>query len=289
MACGGFPLCCFDDGPHPDDPYGGRANRFAVNLGDACTTEPACCCLGFWCPYPTIYKLRSDYLRGDMSRYTCCQSQFHFCSCFKPGHMGERDCPEACLCLEVCFCPGLSISATRISLMNDYQLGSDPFDRRLIRFSNCLQCMSCICSCAAIFVPECRDAARMVRRIADCVFWSVLGCMSAQVHHEMKIRNHATSGAAPKQGQYGGPPPAHNMNRNTQPVTGVYNNAQPQQQMMQVTCPNGAGPGMMIQVADPYGRMMQVQVPMGIGPGNVFMVAVPNQAPVATATVVQGY
>ena len=52
----------------------------------------------------------------------------------------------------------------------------------------------------------------------------------------------------------------------------VVSQAQPASQMMQVQCPQGAGPGTMIQIADSYGRLMQVQVPQGVYPGQTFMI-----------------
>ena len=50
-----------------------------------------------------------------------------------------------------------------------------------------------------------------------------------------------------------------------------------QQSTMQVVCPQGAGPGTMIQIADQFGRLIQVQVPNGIYPGQSFVVAVSQQ------------
>ena len=80
----------------------------------------SCCLAGFCCPVCTLYKLRYDYLRGDMKQYLCCQGLFPGCACARPGRMGEKSCPELCLVLEACVCPGLSISATRAAMMTSY-------------------------------------------------------------------------------------------------------------------------------------------------------------------------
>ena len=289
-----FILCCFDDGPIEGDRFA-AGTAFATPLSNACCTDPGCCLAGFFCPCCTLFKLRYDYLRGDMSQFLCCQGLWGGCLCLRPGRMGEKSCPELCLACEVILCPGLSISATRMSMMQSYQLQSDPFDRKLIRFSNCLQMLSCLCTTVAICVPECQNCARMTEKIADLVFWSVLGCMSAQVHHEMAVRNHQTSQAplAPH-GAGGGiaPPRQQNMHRGhpnkptiPQPVSQAAYQAQPAatQTTMQVICPQGAGPGTMIQIQDAQGQLVQVQVPQGVYPGTAFMIQTQPQVAMAVA------
>ena len=32
-----------------------------------------CCCLAFFCPYCAVYTMRTRYLEGDMTKYSCCQ------------------------------------------------------------------------------------------------------------------------------------------------------------------------------------------------------------------------
>lgn len=214
-----------------------------------------------------------------------------------------------CLCCEVVCCPGLAMSSTRVAVMSDYSLGSDPFDRKIIRCVNCMQVVACLCRCAAAFEPSCRDAADAMSCMADFAFWSVLGCMAGQVKDELTLRDHKNNGrnfSRPHQrswknggGSRGGggggggrAPPQMQMNRghqggnvgtrnhhpqqNYQPQQGVQgvvvSQAQPASQMMQVQCPQGAGPGTMIQIADSYGRLMQVQVPQGVYPGQTFMI-----------------
>ena len=86
----------------------------------------------------TQYMLRKKVLDNDMSRYTCGQGYFD-CLCFRAGSCGEQYCPHVCLFLEGCFCNCIAVSATRIYLMDKYNLRSDPCDYRLIRINNCLQ------------------------------------------------------------------------------------------------------------------------------------------------------
>ena len=58
--------------------------------------------------------------------------------------------------------------------------------------------------------------------------------------------------------------------------------ATPQQEMMQVTVPQGMQGGMTMQVQAPTG-MMQVQIPMGLVPGQAFQIQVPGMAQPAMA------
>lgn len=54
--------------------------------------------------------------------------------CFTSGTCGESSCPELCLFIESCCCNCFAVSATRIYVMEKYDLSSDPCDYRLIRF-----------------------------------------------------------------------------------------------------------------------------------------------------------
>jgi hypothetical protein len=57
---------------------------------------PAVCCLSVFCPCCVSYHLRKRVLRGDVSRYLCCNGDWP-CS----GRCGEQSAPEFCLGLEV--------------------------------------------------------------------------------------------------------------------------------------------------------------------------------------------
>jgi len=128
--------------------------------------------------------VRKKALDGDMTNYKCCQG-YYDCLCFKAGHCGEESCPDVCLCLEAVFCNSCAVSSTRMLVMDTYFLQSDPWDRRIIRFNNCMQMLSCICHIAAIIDPSLRDCAVLIDRIADCVYYSVQACMTAQVNFEL--------------------------------------------------------------------------------------------------------
>ena len=115
-----------------------------------------------------------------MSKYVCCQGYVN-CCCFKAGSLGEESCPDICLCLEACLCNGCAVSASRLYVMDKYNLTSDPCDYRIIRFSNFIQLLACVCNILAIFIDELRQIAWILDRFADLVYHIVSGCMTAQV------------------------------------------------------------------------------------------------------------
>jgi len=128
---------------------------------------------------------------SDWSNYSCCQGYYGGCCCFKPGEMGEKSCPVPCMCLESCMCPGLAVSATSSVIREKYQLGLDDDDVRLIRCNNCLQMAACLASCLNICIDfEGDDACvAILDLIADVVFCVTSGCMTAQVYHEINLRD----------------------------------------------------------------------------------------------------
>lgn len=94
------------------------------------------------------------------------------------------------------------MSASRMYVMDTYDIRPDPCDNQLIRFTNCLMCFACVLDIIAIFVPCARDSARWVQVIADLVFYSTLGCMAAQVNYEIDYqRGNSTEERHPIMGE----------------------------------------------------------------------------------------
>ena len=48
--------------------------------------------------------------------------------------------------------------------------------------------LACICDILAIIDSSFREFASILRTIADCVFYSAMGCMAGQIHHEVNYR-----------------------------------------------------------------------------------------------------
>lgn len=132
--------------------------------------------------------LRHKVLRGDMSKYTCCQGYFNIC-CIKGGALGEQSCPHCCLCLEACLCHNLAVSASRMYVMDEKNLSSDPCDRRIIRINNCCQCFACIFSLIACITGQCGELADLINHCADFMYLVVQACMTAQVNYELNHEN----------------------------------------------------------------------------------------------------
>ena len=111
-------------------------------------------------------------------------------SCLQPGEIGDTACPVPCMCLEACCCPGLAVSANSMILRERYGLGLDRDDVRLIRCNNCLFMFACLVTCLGIcFDWEGEEACvQIVNCVSDVVFCCVSGCMTAQTHHEIEIR-----------------------------------------------------------------------------------------------------
>eukprot|EP01036_Dinobryon_divergens_P031925 gene31925-41417_t len=144
----------------------------------------------------TQYLLRKKILNDDMTKYSCFQGYFNFC-CIKAGSCGESSSPDLCLFCESCFCNFAAMSASRMYVMEKYDLQSDPCDYRLIRINNCLQIIACFCDILAIFIGGLNEIARIIDHMADVFYHCVSGCMTAQVAFEVNYQN--AQGIAPVQ------------------------------------------------------------------------------------------
>jgi hypothetical protein len=185
--------CCFADGPVDDDPNGHHTNTVQTTMCRAPCEQPGDCLLSCFCPCCMACDARSRVLDGDHTQYQCCQGYVNIC-CFKAGCYGEDSCPTCCMCVEAFCCLSCAVSSSRLYLMDKYQLLSDPCDRRLIRFNNCLQLASCICDIVAIFVAGAENFAKILDLIAEIVFCVTQACMQAQLRHELDYRSYLAAG-----------------------------------------------------------------------------------------------
>lgn len=94
------------------------------------------------------------------------------------------------MCLEACCCPGMSVSASQGMVMQQYGLGLDEDDVRIIRCNNCLQWLACIASCLSICIdcPGEDIVVGVINTVAHISFTCVSGCMTARTYHEIKER-----------------------------------------------------------------------------------------------------
>ena len=87
-----------------------------------------CVCWGVpGCAHGHTTSRPTTSLKGYVPKVCCCDFP----------EMGRGD--SCCMWLEGCLCDTLSLSFTRIYLMDAKQLHPDPVDYQIIRFSNCMQ------------------------------------------------------------------------------------------------------------------------------------------------------
>ena len=183
MAC-----CLFAFSPDPieGDTRNLRENTFQISLVEACyRNQPWCLCTGMF-PCCGAYLTRQKVLDNDMNRYVCCQGYYDV-ACFRAGTCGERSAPHLCLTCESCFCPGPSLSSSRMFVADMYDIRPDPMDNRLIRFTNCLSLLSCVCDVAAIFDENLRHLARLIHVTAELVFYTVIGCVGHRLSLSLSL------------------------------------------------------------------------------------------------------
>jgi len=170
-------------------------NTFETNLCNAPSKNCPCCILGSCCApcgFSACYT-RDAALKAfgnGVEDYMCCQGYAPKCCCFTPGNMGDKgSCP--CMICEGCCFPVLSISFTRIYVMEQINARPDPVDYQLIAFSNCMQMLSCICNILACVTQNdaIKQLADIIECIADIVTFSVAGCMVVQIEEEIKKKN----------------------------------------------------------------------------------------------------
>mmetsp|Transcript_51723 Transcript_51723/g.117809 ORF Transcript_51723/g.117809 Transcript_51723/m.117809 type:complete len:157 (+) Transcript_51723:64-534(+) len=106
-----------------------QPNAFQTNLCDAPCASPLKCCVSCLFPNCTAAPWREAALNQyghGIEDYVCCQGYIPGCCCCKFETMGRGS--AACMWLEGCCCAGLSMSITRIYVMQAKQLHPDPVD-----------------------------------------------------------------------------------------------------------------------------------------------------------------
>jgi hypothetical protein len=173
-----------------------RPNAFQTNLCDAPCKSPMCCLITGLCPCIMAAQHReralTQYGQG-VKDYVCCQGYIPKICCCDFPNMGKGS--ACCMWVEGVCCDSLSISITRIYVMDAKNLHPDPVDYQIIRFSNCMQILACICNILAMIVDEIRPLAQLVNCAADITERCVLGCMAAQI--DLEVKHSVANGGAP--------------------------------------------------------------------------------------------
>mmetsp|Transcript_42955 Transcript_42955/g.97159 ORF Transcript_42955/g.97159 Transcript_42955/m.97159 type:complete len:235 (-) Transcript_42955:88-792(-) len=186
-----------------------RPNAFKTDLCSAPCKAPCTCLMTGICPCCAACYWRKKSLEtygAGMQDYECCQGYIS-CPCCPFSMFKGTTCG---LCLEGMCCDTLSISTTRIFIMDVKSLHPDPVDYQIIRFSNCLQIAACVCSFAAMITQNdaCREASQILNIIAECAVRTVEGCMGVQISHEINDTRSSEEVAEASAGGTGGSPPA---------------------------------------------------------------------------------
>lgn len=176
-------------------PFLDNHNTYQVSLCRAPCARPCAWSLSMiLMPCSQVYMRRRALNHvspgSGWSNYICCQGYFGGCCCVQPGSLGEQSCPVPCMCLEAVCCPGLAVSATSFVVREQYDLGLDEDDVRLIKLNNCLFCFATVLNCVSIFVDwdgE-QECVQIVNLVSDVVFCCTSGCMLAQVYNEVAVR-----------------------------------------------------------------------------------------------------
>ena len=143
------------------------------------------------------YSQRKELMFNDLTNYTCCNGDF----CIS-GRLGEKSCPEFCLCLEAFCCFPSAVATNRFMIQDEQRVENTQCDNTIIGFMLCLNQLACIFRCAAMISgnDELEQISDVLDCIADVTYCSVCACMQTQ-HHEQRAR------ARP---QRDAPPPRHN-------------------------------------------------------------------------------
>lgn len=162
---------------------GSSYNRhWKTDLKMATCADPGFCCVSAFCSCCVSYHLRKRVLRGDMSRYLCCNGDWP-CS----GRCGEQSSPELCLCLEVSCCFAQSVASTRWAIQDEMHLQNTKCDNCIIGTMIFAQYLACICWLAACISGNdvLNDLAQLTDMIADILWCSVCACMQTQ--HKVQL------------------------------------------------------------------------------------------------------
>ncbi|EEH59154.1 uncharacterized protein MICPUCDRAFT_32645 [Micromonas pusilla CCMP1545] len=176
----------------------------AGDIHKACCANPGFCCVALFCPCCVAYSQRKTLMFGDLTNYTCCNGDM----CIS-GKVGEKNCPEFCLCCEVTCCFASAVATSRFMIQDEMRVENTKCDNCIIGFMICLQQLACIFRIAACITQneQIERCADILDCVADSVYCSVCACMQTQQHEQIKLRDPAARAPGEIQGAMQPPPP----------------------------------------------------------------------------------
>ncbi|CAM9417898.1 unnamed protein product [Ascophyllum nodosum] len=108
--------------------------------------------------------------------------------CPEPGRCGEYSCPIVCLIMESVFCQPCSMATSRMYVMDKFEIKSSGVGVAPIRITNCAQVIQIL---ADIILPSlsyswATTAVAIIDPVAEFLYFVTMGCMTAQLVHEMR-------------------------------------------------------------------------------------------------------
>ena len=129
---------------------------------------------------------RKEIMFNDLTNYTCCNGDM----CIS-GRLGEKSCPEFCLCVEVCCCFPSAVATSRFMIQDEQRVENTQCDNFIIGFMLCLNQLACIFRIAALISQQ--DEIEQIADILDCMadltYCTVCACMQTQHQQQLKQRD----------------------------------------------------------------------------------------------------
>jgi hypothetical protein len=171
-------------------------NSWATDLMGAPCRNPGFCLYAACCNVCVAYSQRKEIMFNDLTNYTCCNGGM----CIS-GRLGEKSCPEFCLCIEAFCCFPSAVATNRFMIQDEMRVENTQCDNFIIGFMLCLNQLACVFRIAAMISGN--DEIEQIADILDCMsdltYCTVCACMQTQQNEQLKMRDPNAR-----------PPPPHN-------------------------------------------------------------------------------
>ncbi len=161
-------------------------NSWSTDLMGAPCRNPGFCLYAACCNVCVAYSQRKEILFNDLTNYTCCDGGM----CIS-GRLGEKSCPEFCLCLEAFCCFPSAVATNRFMIQDEMRVENTKCDNFIIGFMLCLNQLACIFRIAAMISGD--DSIEQIADILDCMadltYCTVCACMQTQHQEQLKLRD----------------------------------------------------------------------------------------------------
>ncbi len=121
------------------------SNSWTTDLMGAPCKNPGFCVYAACCNVCVAYSQRKEIMFNDLTNYTCCNGGM----CIS-GRLGEKSCPEFCLCVEAFCCFPSAVATNRFMIQDEMRVENTKCDNFIIGFMLCLNQLACIFRIAAM-------------------------------------------------------------------------------------------------------------------------------------------